>query len=288
MKNRVLGIGLLLSIVLAMPPRIASATVLYVAAAGGTPYPTITQAYNNATDGDTIKVLPGTYAEDLKVTKNVVIIGSGWQNTVWTSDRTPTVEPTIDLQNGRIQWFFISSNKLDGVQIYSGNLTNCVIRGCRNSGVFVKPAATGSVANCDVLFNGDRGVYANSDNSVSVFGCIARGNGNNDYDGTYYYNRLCVQYSNGVRWNGTTCDCNPSCNTTGDPGFDSDLRISSAPGAPCWDTGKPSELDPDLLHHCMGYYGGPYAPVFPVVTQLQLTAASGGGVTVSATAKATW
>ena len=40
-------------------------------------YPTIQSAINAASPGDTIKVLPGTYTEQLTISKSLMLIGSG-------------------------------------------------------------------------------------------------------------------------------------------------------------------------------------------------------------------
>jgi nitrous oxidase accessory protein NosD len=45
-------------------------------------YPTIQAAINAANPGDTIKVLPGTYTEQIVITKDLKIIGSGAKSTV--------------------------------------------------------------------------------------------------------------------------------------------------------------------------------------------------------------
>jgi hypothetical protein len=47
-----------------------------------TDFPTIQAAINASNPGDTIKVLPGTYTEQLTISKNLTIIGSGAKSTI--------------------------------------------------------------------------------------------------------------------------------------------------------------------------------------------------------------
>ena len=47
-----------------------------------TDFPTIQKAIDEANEGDTIKVLPGTYTEQLTISKNLTIIGSGAKSTI--------------------------------------------------------------------------------------------------------------------------------------------------------------------------------------------------------------
>ena len=42
-----------------------------------TQFPTIQAAINAANSGNTIKVLPGTYTEQVSINKNLIIAGSG-------------------------------------------------------------------------------------------------------------------------------------------------------------------------------------------------------------------
>ena len=45
-------------------------------------FPTIQEAINAANEGDVIKVLPGTYIEQITISKNITIIGSGAESTI--------------------------------------------------------------------------------------------------------------------------------------------------------------------------------------------------------------
>lgn len=47
-----------------------------------TDFPTIQAAINASNPGDTIKILPGTYTEQLTISKSLTIIGSGAKSTI--------------------------------------------------------------------------------------------------------------------------------------------------------------------------------------------------------------
>lgn len=57
-------------------------------------YPTIQAALDAATSGDTIRVRPGTYFEQLSITKNVTIKGAGALSTTIRAPVTLALGPT--------------------------------------------------------------------------------------------------------------------------------------------------------------------------------------------------
>ena len=86
--------------------------IMYVDAAGGNddtgngssdnPYKTIQKAIDEASLGDTIKVEPGTYIENLQVDKVLTFISTGsWEDTAITAANASmhVVEITVDLVN---------------------------------------------------------------------------------------------------------------------------------------------------------------------------------------------
>ena len=60
-----------------------------------TDFPTIQAAINASNPGDTIKVLPGTYTEQLTISKNLKIIGSGAKSTIIESPPVEELEPNV-------------------------------------------------------------------------------------------------------------------------------------------------------------------------------------------------
>jgi nitrous oxidase accessory protein NosD len=122
-------------------------------------YPTIQSAIDAASPGDTIKVLPGTYTEQLTISKSLTFVGSGARSTIIN---TPTVlnigvvgQPYIvEVSNGAkvtIKGFTIngpagtncgsiSPNGLIGVSVQQGgtvNLDSAAIKGCTFVAVWV-------------------------------------------------------------------------------------------------------------------------------------------------------
>ena len=77
-------------------------------------------------------------------------------------------------------------------------------------------------------------------------------------------------------------------NINTDPQFTSPTNFHISPDSPCWDAGRFDVFDPDGSRSDMGYFGGPDCPIYPVVTELQITPLPGGGVQVEATGVANY
>ena len=60
-----------------------------------TDFPSIQAAINASNPGDTIKVLPGTYTEQLTISKNLKIIGSGAKSTIINAPAVEELEPNV-------------------------------------------------------------------------------------------------------------------------------------------------------------------------------------------------
>jgi hypothetical protein len=60
-----------------------------------TDFPTIQAAINASNPGYTIKVLPGTYTEQLTISKNLIIIGSSTKSTIVESPPLEDLEPNV-------------------------------------------------------------------------------------------------------------------------------------------------------------------------------------------------
>ena len=119
-----------------------------------TDFPTIQAAINASNPGDTIKVLPGIYTEQLTISKNLTIIGSGAKSTII---KTPTVLNTnvneqpyiIEVNNEAkvsIKGFTITGPEgtdcgtLVGISVLANgsiNLKPLVIKGCTQNAIFV-------------------------------------------------------------------------------------------------------------------------------------------------------
>ncbi len=116
---RVYNKFLLACITLALFASIASAGTIYVP----NDYPTIQEAINNAADGDTIVVYPGTYTENIIVNKSVAIIGHAGSIVTSTDWSLPVFRVTAN--NVHIEGFNITGDADAGVDLE--NVVGCVI-----------------------------------------------------------------------------------------------------------------------------------------------------------------
>jgi hypothetical protein len=249
------------------------ATIIIVDINGSGSFTQIQPGINAAATGDTVKVLPGSYNNALNMNKNVVLMGSGYETTIITSSNNPT----ITMSTGKIMWFTISSLTGSGVLLSAGTVTNCVVRGCSSFGVYCPNGSTGIVANCVCYGNGNRGIHGQDGCYASVYNCISYNNGSDGFA------QLNLQYSCGPAW--YTCGNIGVINLN--PGFPSETDYSISSTSPCWDTGSPNLTDPDGSRSDMGYFGGPDAPIYPVVINIRISP-EGNGVRIKATGKANW
>jgi len=231
-------------------------------------YTTIQAAVNAAVDGDTVRVFPGVYNEQVVLRKDIVLQGSGYEYTHLVADASPA----LDMSAGKVMWLSISSNVGDAVTLSAGLLTNSVVWNSPGYGVYF-PAEGGIVKNSVITNTVKEALFTAWGGYGSVINSIVMG--------TLGYRaelRPSVLYSR-------TDDGYGIGGTSADPQFVSATDFRIAPTSPCWDTGKPDLYDPDGSRSDMGYYGGPDAPVYPVVTDLRIFLNADGTVTVQATAK---
>ncbi len=257
-----------------------SARVIKVDINGSGQFTSINTAIINSVTSDTIKVLPGSYFEQVTLNKNVVVMGSGYETTVITGNFNPTVIQTT----GKMLWFLISSTQGTGIKISSGTLSNCCVIGCTGSGITNETSgATCTIINCIIYNNGGYGIFATDGTTINVINCISRNNTSYGFRGAsgYYegYGTCNVSYSNGSRQNTSG---NQGC-IDQDPNFTlppSDFHISE--GSPCWDKGNPSLLDPDGSQSDMGYFGGSDCPIYPVVMSIKIIPQPDGSIQIHA------
>lgn len=257
---------------------VAQATTIIVDINGGGNFTSISAAITAAVPGDTIKVWPGVYNQQVVLNKNVVLMGSGYENTSIIGN----FNPTITMSAGKLMWFMISSSAGNGINLSGGLVTNCVIYGCVGNGINNPTSGSNaSVTNCIILFNTYAGISSKSSGTLNVTNCISRNNGGYGFDG--YYNGMSLSFSNGSRYytNG-----NQGC-IDQDPLFASasDFRISE--GSPCWNMGNLGLLDPDGSRSDMGYFGGPNCPIYPTVFEILIEPA-GNNINLKAKARANY
>ncbi|MDI6803915.1 MAG: pectinesterase family protein [Bacteroidota bacterium] len=261
---------------------ISSANTIIVDINGGGQYTSINTAIINASSNDTIKVWPGTYNEPVTLNKNVVLMGSGYENTRIIGN----YNPVVTISAGTIQWFAITSTGGDGIKLNAGIVKNCVIVGCGRYGILYSTGTTAAyVNNCVIYANGSYGIYhdglSSTTGSLYAVNCISRLNAQIGFvKPSYSYGYFYVSYCNGTTSVTTGNQGNVNC----DPPFNSPpLDFHIGENTSCsWNTGNPSLNDPDGSRSDMGYFGGPDCPIYPVVTEIIITP---GGNTINLQAK---
>lgn len=249
---------------------------------GGGDCLTITEGIASATTNDTVKIWPGEYYGAITVSKPIVIMGSGFENTLISS----TADTTIDMSAGKLMWVAVTSTKGAGISLKGGTVTDCVIRGCGGDGIAIPTGSNATLRNCVMCDNGKNGVVrVGGNNTADVFNCISWHNTSYGYNGGWD-GYLTVTYSCGST-NGTRGNSGNIGNV--DPKFVDDcIDVHIPDSSPCWNTGNPGILDPDGSRSDMGYFGGPDCPIYPVVTSITLTPIDGGCVRVQAKARANY
>ncbi len=252
----------------------ASATTWCVSFDGsGGCFTSIQSAINGAATGDTIKVLPGVYDEKISISKQIVILGSGFEVCAIAYSGPVSDAAVSFLANSagsKISAMRISSSVGRGVNASSsGTVTvaNCFIAYCFAEGLSIGSGTFVNVRNCVIAENASHGVTSGYGAAGRVSGSIIYGNGG---FGLY-------SYSAGVASNNNLYYQNTSANITGvaagpqdllnlNPQFvsyDTDLHLQ--PGSPCVNTGIPGidSQDCDGSANDMGVYGGPDAVCGP-------------------------
>ena len=150
-------------------------------------FPTIQDAINAANEGDVIKVLPGTYTEQLTISKNITIIGSGAKSTIIEAPPLEELELNViglpyivEVNNGAevtIKGFTIKGpqgtdcGQLIGVSVIEDgtiNLQHAVIKGCTLNSVAVGFEGTGhaTITKTFITDYREHGVFAIGPNTT--------------------------------------------------------------------------------------------------------------------------
>lgn len=241
----------------------------------GQQYTTIQPAINAALTNDTVKILPGTYDAAISLSKNIIVLGSGYENTLITSSNNPT----LTMSAGKIMWLTINSTGGNGIFLTGGLVKNVVIRGCTMNGIYTT-TGTSSVSNCVIKDNSQYGIYVNDTypfGEVSVMNCISYNNGNSGFRRRLNGNLL-VSFSNGSLDGATE---GPGC-INQNPQFMSATDLHLQLTSPCWDTGSTAINDPDGTRSDMGYFGGNECPIYPVVIQIKIVPQQNGEIQIQA------
>lgn len=257
---------------------ISFARIIKVDINGSGQFTTIGAALNAAVNGDTIKVLPGVYDGAITISKDVVLMGSGYETTKITSNN----DPTITMNGGKIIWFAITSNTGNGILCNSGIINNCVVRGCTGTGIYLSKNSPGVVSNCTIVSN-VYGIWGASETKGSVFNTICYSNSKWDVGSDYGHLNI-----NFCRYTSDYWSKGHVGNINNEPVFASNDDFHISPQSPCWNTGKPDILDPDGSPSDMGYFGGPDCPIYPVVTNVKIIPQTDGSIKIEATGVANY
>lgn len=264
------------------------------------PYDTIQAAINDAGATEII-VFPGTYAENLAVTKAISIYGYDGPHTTRIDGSAGT--DTISINRGitvRIEGLAISSGKRYGlVQPTEGTLRlrNCVFCGNTSHGLLIQRSESAvapnvQIYNCIMVANGGSGLMLNglyhngafwwptlvAMNNIFIgnsrYAIETNSNGDNDNSGSITLNYNCYvgnivgKYVYPI---GTTAPYHPGSHSIElSPEFVGGMVSSCGidfrllPTSPCKDMGHPGIgfLDPDGTCNDIGAYGGPGAQNF--------------------------
>lgn len=227
-------------------------------------YPSVQAAIDAAIEGDTVRILPGIYDENVVIGKSVVVQGGGFQNTIIRS----TQGDAVTITSGKIMWVSVTAAG-SGVVVKGATIANCVIRDCSGIGILIN-GRDAIVVNCIVTNNRREGVVTSGDATAIVNNTIVFSNDMWGIYGNYpgvmsirycaaFGNRSNMGGDNGNAYSMTSC-------LTSDVGVSTDgsLRLSGVSSAK--DAGDPTLLDLDGSRSDMGYYGGPDAPLLPYIT----------------------
>ncbi len=165
------AVALILCAALAVP---ASAATLTVGAGGQ--YKTIQQAVDAANPGDTIRVAPGTYAENVVVNKPVTVTAASARPTVQAADSSKDVF-LLTSPGVRIDGLTLTgASGASGVQIQNTSkcvVTNVVARDNARA-VYLSYSTNNEVSNSNLAGNG-YGVYSDYSSSNTISSNVATG-----------------------------------------------------------------------------------------------------------------
>ena len=285
---------------------ICMADIIYVDQSGGSDYTTIQSGINAAYAGDTVKVGPGVYKENLVIDKDVKLSGSGpvW-STIEASLGGITVNANLIVE---ISEFTITAGD-NGIEIAGDDITctikNCVIVSCGGYGIVCPnhDAPKVSIFNNSIIMNGLDGIlidqyqvtygianiqgniiFSNGKNGIQLIATtenIAYNNVYNNVSGNYEH---CSSGIGDISLNPRFIDEN-----SGNFALRSD--------SPCIDAGRAgaSHNDPDGTRNDMGAFAGPDSAAFwpyiaggPTVSAISVMPASvpqGGTITIEATGR---
>jgi hypothetical protein len=153
---------------------------LIVAADGSAEYETITDAIDDASDGDVILVKPGTYEEEVELdesTDNLTLIGTNPATTIIDADGEYAAL-TLSGGSHRVSNFTLRGGESHGVYASDGHhqVDHCLITGNGDRGVYVSTMSGNPTVELDhltIVDNKVSGIYTVKDDAeTSIRNCI--------------------------------------------------------------------------------------------------------------------
>jgi len=143
------------------------------------PFYSIQEALNAAQDGDTIKILPGSYSGDMIIDKSVTVTTEDVENTVIYSGTKSAymidiTADSVSLEDLKIQDLTATSHRKAVIHISlnvsSVTIVDCVIDYSKNGyGVYID-GPTSSIVIKNNNFNYSNGIYIKNSNAITIHG----------------------------------------------------------------------------------------------------------------------
>jgi hypothetical protein len=222
----------------------------------------IQDAITAAEDGDTVKIFPGLWDQNMYVTKRIVVTGTNFPGTFIHPAQG---EAVVILNGGFVSCLNIKTENNHGVFLFDGTIKNCVIQGCSDPGDMRCSAIqyannSSTVTNCIIQSNGYHGIWGNSGKVTARNNYFFA----NDHHAGYSYDSATADVNfncyylnevNGWGWIGGIIfnDSDFVADTT--PPMDANYLPFS--DSPLLDKGDTAIFNPDGSRSDIGVYGGP-------------------------------
>jgi len=139
----------------------------------GLPFVTIQHTVDAASDGDSVRVLPGTYTEQVNIGKSLYILGSGAEvTTIDGSGNDWCIRIDGSGLNGEIKDFTITGAQADGIRIVNSATDGWLIASnilCDNANVGVDVNDMSRIERNLICRNGIDGIRVTSGGSPTIF-----------------------------------------------------------------------------------------------------------------------
>ena len=189
-------------------------------------YTDIQDVIDQAKNGDTVKVYPGTYSEEIRIEKEITLLGKGMPTL--TGDQAITILS----DNVTIEGFNIEASQI-GITAYSANnltITGNTIQNASKYGIYVEGTTTGLQINHNDIFNNEVGIQIKPATKKSI---MTTQSANNDASIGRVNNNNIQDNQTGIA-NETNAELDANNNYWGDPEGPSDDDITGNVDVSTW------------------------------------------------------